>query len=176
MSFWRFGARKRGTTKMTMQSLGYADVSLTMVNTGHGARPQLMYLRGSACPQDPGTKLSTTIEFSCDKKAGRVSFYSRFRHAIKFDEKIIYSFFARYFSDLIQKGTPILEEILHDCHHVFSWPTNVICPTEKQQFMSGSCEIYTKELDAKTDLRTIFKDGKANVSWLNWIISLHAWK
>lgn len=156
---------------MAMQSLGYADVSLTMVNTGHGARPQLMYLRGSACPQDPNTKLSTTIEFSCDKTAGRVSFYSR--RAIKFDEKnYLFLFRSHFFWSYSIQGTPVLEEILHDCHHIFRWPTNVICPTEKQQFMSGSCEIFTSELDAKTDLRTIFKDGKANVSWLNWVISL----
>lgn len=172
-----------------------------MVKTANGTRPQLKYLRGSACPLDPSTKLSSTIEFYCDRKAGRVSsypFFFRFslkiykfrsmsfscrfqmekcNSILKNERMIFFPYFPRISSLLISflnilKGTPILEEILHDCHHVFRWPTNVICPTEKQQFKADSCEIYTPELNATTGLRTIFKDGIVNVSWLNWIIPL----
>lgn len=80
------------------QSLGYADVSLTMVNTANGTRPQLKYLRGSACPQDPTTQLSTTIEFYCDKKAGRVSFCFRFL----FSFSILFQFHLNNFQRVCQ--------------------------------------------------------------------------
>uniref|UniRef100_A0A7G3ADR9 Putative cation-independent mannose-6-phosphate receptor n=1 Tax=Lutzomyia longipalpis TaxID=7200 RepID=A0A7G3ADR9_LUTLO len=53
------------------KSLGYPDVSLTMVNTAAGSRAQLKYLRGSDCPADKDTKLSSEINFSCDPKVGR---------------------------------------------------------------------------------------------------------
>ncbi|XP_059621562.1 cation-independent mannose-6-phosphate receptor isoform X2 [Phlebotomus argentipes] len=49
------------------KSLGYPDVSLTMV----GARAQLKYLRGSPCPADKDTELSSVIDFYCDAKSGR---------------------------------------------------------------------------------------------------------
>uniref|UniRef100_A0A6B2ECL8 Putative lysosomal enzyme receptor protein isoform d n=1 Tax=Phlebotomus kandelakii TaxID=1109342 RepID=A0A6B2ECL8_9DIPT len=49
------------------KSLGYPDVSLTMVNT----RAQLKYLRGSECPADKDTQLSSLIDFYCDPKIGR---------------------------------------------------------------------------------------------------------
>lgn len=48
-------------------SLGYPDVSLTMV----GNRAQLRYLRGSVCPQDNATELSAEVEFYCQPIAGR---------------------------------------------------------------------------------------------------------
>ncbi|GAB0099787.1 cation-independent mannose-6-phosphate receptor [Sergentomyia squamirostris] len=53
------------------KSLGYPDVSLTMVNTAAGSRAQLKYLRGSQCPADKDTQLSSTIDFYCDPKIGR---------------------------------------------------------------------------------------------------------
>uniref|UniRef100_A0A0P6IVT0 Putative cation-independent mannose-6-phosphate receptor n=1 Tax=Aedes aegypti TaxID=7159 RepID=A0A0P6IVT0_AEDAE len=48
-------------------SMGYPDISLIIVRD----RVQLKYLRGSDCPQDKDTKLSTEIEFYCQPKAGR---------------------------------------------------------------------------------------------------------
>ncbi|KXJ84296.1 hypothetical protein RP20_CCG013618 [Aedes albopictus] len=48
-------------------SMGYPDVSLIIVRD----RVQLKYLRGSACPQDKDTELSSEIEFYCQPKAGR---------------------------------------------------------------------------------------------------------
>ncbi|XP_055710305.1 cation-independent mannose-6-phosphate receptor isoform X2 [Phlebotomus papatasi] len=53
------------------KSLGYPDVSLTMVNTPLGSRAQLKYLRGSVCPADNATQLSSSIDFYCDPKVGR---------------------------------------------------------------------------------------------------------
>lgn len=44
---------------------------MTVVDTPHGRRPQLRYLRGAACPADPHTQLSATIEFYCAHRAGR---------------------------------------------------------------------------------------------------------
>lgn len=39
---------------------------MTVVDTPHGRRPQLRYLRGAACPADPHTQLSATVDFYCD--------------------------------------------------------------------------------------------------------------
>lgn len=50
------------------QSLGYADVSLTLIES---SRAQLKYLRGSKCPADESTPMSSTIEFVCDIKSGK---------------------------------------------------------------------------------------------------------
>lgn len=55
----------------TTQSLGFADISMTVVDTAHGRRPQLRYLRGSACPSDPHTELSAVIDFYCEPTARR---------------------------------------------------------------------------------------------------------
>lgn len=55
------------------QSLGYPRVSLTLVDTDHGHRPQLKYFDGSFCPQDRATKMSSQIEFYCDPAAGKGS-------------------------------------------------------------------------------------------------------
>ncbi|XP_063706926.1 cation-independent mannose-6-phosphate receptor [Culicoides brevitarsis] len=47
-------------------SLGYPDVSLTMVND----LPVLKYLNGGICEKDNSTDLSTEIQFSCDPTQG----------------------------------------------------------------------------------------------------------
>lgn len=61
-------------THTYIQSLGIADISLTMDNAKHGKwQPKLKYLRGSACPTDPKIQLSSEIEFYCDANAGKVS-------------------------------------------------------------------------------------------------------
>lgn len=54
------------------QSLGYPRASLTLVNTDYGFRPQLKYLGGSICSQDPHTRMSSQIDFYCDPSAGKV--------------------------------------------------------------------------------------------------------
>lgn len=61
-----------------LQSLGYPRASLTLVSTDYGSRPQLKYLDGTICPQDPHTKLSSQIEFNCDPTAGKVAFQSSY--------------------------------------------------------------------------------------------------
>lgn len=52
--------------------MGYPRVSLTLVNTDYGYRPQLKYLDGSSCQEDPSSKLSSQIDFYCDPMAGKV--------------------------------------------------------------------------------------------------------
>lgn len=63
------------------QSLGYPRASLTLVNADYGYKPQLKYLEGNICPQDPHTKMSSQIDFHCDPAAGKVIVYSKeFNH------------------------------------------------------------------------------------------------
>lgn len=64
-------AIRNQTTLQQELGLGFADVSLTVVDTSHGSRAQLKYLRGSPCPADKSEDLSMVIEFYCDPKAGR---------------------------------------------------------------------------------------------------------
>lgn len=52
-------------------SLGYPEVSLTVINTTKGLRPQIKYLKGDACPGHLDETLDSTIEFSCNEKVGR---------------------------------------------------------------------------------------------------------
>lgn len=53
-------------------SLGYPDVSLTVVNSSENiATPQLKYLHGDACPGHSTETASSTINFKCNAKAGR---------------------------------------------------------------------------------------------------------
>lgn len=61
------------------------------------------------------------------------------------------------------QGTPILQDIHDDCHYVFHWPTNVICPTHEGEFREKTCEIYNDQLDKSLDLRRIFDDGTLTV-------------
>lgn len=64
-----------------------------------------------------------------------------------------------------QKGTPILQEILHDCHYRFEWPTNVICPTHDCIFREKTCEVYNDQMDKALDLKQIFNDGILKVGF-----------
>lgn len=52
-------------------SLGYPEVSLTVINTTNGPRSQLKYLKGDPCPNHTDDTFSSTIEFSCNETAGR---------------------------------------------------------------------------------------------------------
>lgn len=109
-------------------SLGYPDASLVVV----GDRAHLKYLRGSRCPQDNATDLSTEIEFYCAPKAGH--------------------------------GNPILQEVLHDCHFRFEWPTNVICPGVVAEFRPKTCEVFNAETSTLIALRKIFPGGELQVA------------
>lgn len=55
-------------TPVSELGLGYPDISLTVVKD----RAHLKYLRGSICPKDPDSQLSSVIEFYCDPSAGKV--------------------------------------------------------------------------------------------------------
>ncbi|XP_058444007.1 cation-independent mannose-6-phosphate receptor [Malaya genurostris] len=57
------------------------------------------------------------------------------------------------------RGNPILQEILHDCHYRFEWPTNVVCPSTKADFTSSDCVIFNGQTKTKVDLRDIFANG-----------------
>ena len=85
-------------------SLGFPDVSLTVVNSsGDGeATPQLKYLRGSACADHPGENASSLIHFKCNAKAGR--------------------------------GRPVLKSIDDECTYHFEWETNTICKDSVAEF------------------------------------------
>uniref|UniRef100_A0A8D8IFW6 Cation-independent mannose-6-phosphate receptor n=1 Tax=Culex pipiens TaxID=7175 RepID=A0A8D8IFW6_CULPI len=61
-------------------------------------------------------------------------------------------------------GNPILQEILHDCHYRFEWPTNVICPGVVAEFRSKTCEIFNAETGATIALLKIFPSGELQVS------------
>ena len=130
----------------SIQSLGFPDVSVTLVNS----RPQLKYLRGDKCPDDPNTELSSTIEFLCDVKAVKVcfSYYFEFRKI-----RILLTFQQNY------QGVPILQEVLHNCHYFFNWPTNVICPKYATELNENTCDILNEQLNATVNLKTITKDG-----------------
>lgn len=52
-------------------SLGFPDISLTAVNNSGEKHPQLKYLRGDPCPQNPKEDMTSTIDFRCNPKAGR---------------------------------------------------------------------------------------------------------
>lgn len=56
------------TTPTSELGLGFPDISLTVVKN----RAHLKYLRGSVCPKDPDSQLSSVIEFYCEPSAGRV--------------------------------------------------------------------------------------------------------
>ncbi|XP_062539361.1 cation-independent mannose-6-phosphate receptor [Armigeres subalbatus] len=109
-------------------SMGFPDVSSIIV----GNKVQLKYLRGSVCPQDNETNISTEIEFYCQPKAGR--------------------------------GLPILQEVMHDCHYRFEWPTNVVCQEFEAEFSDKSCEIVSKDMDTSVDLKKIFPSGELLVN------------
>lgn len=87
------------------------------------------------------------------------------------------SFFAsNYDGGGAEQGGPILQSIVEDCHYVFEWPTNVICPKHESQFREKSCAIYNDKMNATLDLRKVFKDGIINVSVTdsaNQIVRLH---
>lgn len=61
-------ALNSSTTPTSELGLGFPDISLTVVKS----RAHLKYLRGSICPKDSDTELSSVIEFFCDPSAGRV--------------------------------------------------------------------------------------------------------
>lgn len=61
-------AKNDTATPTSELSLGYPDISLVVV----GDRVHLKHIKGSACPKDPKTELSSVIEFYCDPSAGRV--------------------------------------------------------------------------------------------------------
>ncbi|XP_055901792.1 cation-independent mannose-6-phosphate receptor [Eupeodes corollae] len=50
------------------QSLGYPDVALTRINE---TSAELKYRRGSPCPKDKSTQLSSIVQFTCDIHAGK---------------------------------------------------------------------------------------------------------
>lgn len=129
---------------------------MALVNTEHGVRPKLKYLRGGKCPADAASELSSEIEFYCDVKAGKVSRIALVLHQMG----IIFHSHTSF----PPKGEPVLQEIVDDCHYAFKWATNVICPQRDIQFKANSCEIYNDEMNATLDLRSVFKDGIVNVS------------
>lgn len=108
-------------------SLGYPDISLTVVKS----RVHLKYLRGSACPQDPITQLSSVVQFYCDPAAGR--------------------------------GKPILQEIQHDCHYVYEWGTNVMCPSHLLKLTADKCDVFNDQLNATLNLKQITDNGTVTV-------------
>ncbi|KAG4079051.1 hypothetical protein HA402_001706 [Bradysia odoriphaga] len=115
------------TTPTSELGLGYPDISLTVVKS----RVHLKYLRGSACPQDPATQLSSVIQFYCDPAAGR--------------------------------GKPILQENMHDCHYVYEWGTNVMCPSHLLKLTTDKCDVFNDQLNATLNLKQITDNGTVTV-------------
>lgn len=75
-------------------SLGFPDVSVTVVNTSHGLTPQLKYLRGASCEKDKGEEASVTIDFICNPTKGLgvpnlESITQECRHAFNWETSII---------------------------------------------------------------------------------------
>lgn len=99
-------------------SLGYPDVSLTVVNTSDGERPQLKYLRGDPCPSHPQENSTSTIEFRCSEKVGR--------------------------------GRPVLQSIEDECHFLFDWETNVVCPARSIPFDTKTCSLTNANVTGGT--------------------------
>lgn len=153
-----------------MQSLGYPRMSLTLVDTDHGHRPQVKYLDGSFCPQDHHTKMSSQIEFYCDPAAGKV-FRFFFSDMFLFNICSLLFFLSNVFSFCFlslntlcgTQGTPILQSILDDCHYEFEWPTNIMCPMHVAEFRKNTCDIYNNQTNRATDLKTIFQNGLVKV-------------
>ncbi|KAJ6638492.1 Cation-independent mannose-6-phosphate receptor, partial [Pseudolycoriella hygida] len=114
-------------TPVSESSLGYPEVSLTVVEDS----VQLKYFKGSVCPKDPQTLLSSVINFFCAPSAGR--------------------------------GKPILQEVLQDCHYVFDWATNIMCPTHLLKFDAENCDIFNDQLNATLNLKQITDKGIVSV-------------
>jgi insulin-like growth factor 2 receptor len=60
-------------------------------------------------------------------------------------------------------GAPILQEIQHDCHYVFEWATNWICPAHTCEFRKEKCEIYNEQMDVAVNLKDVIGDGVLKV-------------
>lgn len=56
------------STPENEQSLGYPDISLTRINE---TSAELKYLRGSPCPKNKSTQLSSIVQFTCDIHSGK---------------------------------------------------------------------------------------------------------
>ncbi|XP_058811220.1 cation-independent mannose-6-phosphate receptor [Topomyia yanbarensis] len=57
------------------------------------------------------------------------------------------------------RGNPILQEVQHECHFRFEWPTNAICPSARVEFSSSDCAIFNDQTDERVNLRDILPNG-----------------
>lgn len=61
------------------------------------------------------------------------------------------------------RGTPVLQEIVHDCHYSFDWATNVICPVHTCEVRKDKCEVFNKDINKVLELKKIVAGGILNV-------------
>lgn len=61
------------------------------------------------------------------------------------------------------KGKPILQEILHDCHYVYEWGTNVMCPSHLLKFETNECDVFNDQLNTTLNLKKITDNGTVTV-------------
>ncbi|XP_055618320.1 cation-independent mannose-6-phosphate receptor [Toxorhynchites rutilus septentrionalis] len=60
-------------------------------------------------------------------------------------------------------GSPILQEVLHDCHYRFEWPTSAVCPSFDVAFRAEGCEVANNQTGETLDFRKIFERGEISV-------------
>jgi insulin-like growth factor 2 receptor len=69
-------------------------------------------------------------------------------------------FFCRQSAGL---GSPVLQEVMHDCHYRFDWATNIICPAFRSQKNDRDCVIHNEQIGRHLSLKDVFAGDKISL-------------